>query len=194
VSEQQPKKTRGRPRATDAESIGSAAFELFLERGFTDTTMADIAAAAGISSPTLFRYFSSKSAILWSHYAENVASFERFLQRYGAEVPVVDAVFGAYRSMLLERPASLPLIKARVALVSREADEVGGMWAHYTTWSTSIAAFLAGRTGGGADDLENVVVSGALWSGLWGAIVTWALSDEELPDAVLERARVILTL
>jgi AcrR family transcriptional regulator len=192
VSETQ--KRRGRPRATDAESIGRIAFDLFLKRGFAETTMVDIAAAAGISSPTLFRYFASKSAILWNHYAENVASFERHLHSYGPEVAAVDAVFGAYRSMLGEQPGSLPLIKARVALVSREADEVGGMWDHYSKWTASIASFLATRSGGRADDLETMVLSGALWSGLWGAIVTWALGPDEQPDTVLGRAREILSL
>jgi hypothetical protein len=83
---------------------------------------------------------------------------------------------------------------ARVALVSREADEVGGMWDHFTKWSASIASFLADRTGGRATDLEAVVVSAAAWSGLWGAIVTWALSEDEQPDAVSERARRVLAL
>jgi hypothetical protein len=68
------------------------------------------------------------------------------------------------------------------------------MWDHYSKWTASIASFLAARSGGRTDDLETMVLSGALWSGLWGAIVTWALGPDEQPDAVLERAREILSL
>lgn len=37
-----------------------AAKELFLERGFDRTTMDDVAARAGVSKPTLYRYFADK--------------------------------------------------------------------------------------------------------------------------------------
>lgn len=37
---------------------------LFIERGFFGTTMADVAGAAGVSTPTLYAYFSSKTNLL----------------------------------------------------------------------------------------------------------------------------------
>lgn len=50
----------GRQPATSRAQIEHAAFELFEAKGFADTTVDDIAAAAGIGRRTSFRYFGSK--------------------------------------------------------------------------------------------------------------------------------------
>ena len=41
-----------------------AAAELFRERGFRETSLGDIGAAAGVSGPAIYRYFSSKGELL----------------------------------------------------------------------------------------------------------------------------------
>jgi AcrR family transcriptional regulator len=71
MSEMQPKSARpydssGR-RARAAEGrrrIASEAHDLFVRRGFAATTMADIAGAAQVSTPTVFAAFGSKAGLL----------------------------------------------------------------------------------------------------------------------------------
>jgi AcrR family transcriptional regulator len=46
------------------EAIMSAAVELFRERGFRETSLSDIGAAAGVSGPAIYRYFDSKGELL----------------------------------------------------------------------------------------------------------------------------------
>jgi len=62
----------GRPRVTSRATIAEAATELFLERGFADTTVADITQRAGVSRSSFFNYFTSKSAILWAGLDEGI--------------------------------------------------------------------------------------------------------------------------
>lgn len=59
--------------------IIDAATELFAERGYTHTTMRDIAATAGIALSVLYRQFSSKERLFSATLvAPFLASFERY--------------------------------------------------------------------------------------------------------------------
>ena len=42
----------------------AAATDLFRERGFRETSLGDIGAAAGVSGPAIYRYFGSKGELL----------------------------------------------------------------------------------------------------------------------------------
>lgn len=50
------------------DAILSAAFARFSEKGYSETTIPAIAAAAGISTANVYRYFPSKLAILYTLY------------------------------------------------------------------------------------------------------------------------------
>ncbi len=62
------RRTRGSPGQTKGErtreAIMGAAAQLFRERGFHETSLADIGAAAGVSGPAIYRYFRSKGELL----------------------------------------------------------------------------------------------------------------------------------
>ena len=51
-------------KAITRERLQRAALRLFAERGYDQTTVADIAAAAGVTSMTFFRYFGSKELVV----------------------------------------------------------------------------------------------------------------------------------
>lgn len=55
---------RDRKKARRRDEIIAAARDLFARQGIDATTMADIAAAAEVSAPTVFNYFGSKDGIL----------------------------------------------------------------------------------------------------------------------------------
>src|SRR5271168_4249626 len=46
------------------EAIMAAATDLFRERGFRETSLGDIGAAAGVSGPAIYRYFDGKGELL----------------------------------------------------------------------------------------------------------------------------------
>lgn len=55
---------RERQKEERRRAIVAAATALFARRGFTGTTLEEIAARAGVSVPTIFKYFASKQEIL----------------------------------------------------------------------------------------------------------------------------------
>jgi AcrR family transcriptional regulator len=67
---------RERKKQRTREQIIKGAFELFRERGFHDTTIADIAAAAEISPRTFFAYFPSKEAVVFHNFDSILASVQ----------------------------------------------------------------------------------------------------------------------
>jgi AcrR family transcriptional regulator len=62
----------GRPPASSRAVLEEAAGELFLERGFAATSVADVTQRAGVSRSTFFNYFETKSDLLWAAFDEGV--------------------------------------------------------------------------------------------------------------------------
>jgi AcrR family transcriptional regulator len=58
---EQPSAAEGSPRST---AIRLAALELFTQRGYAATSMADIGAAVGIRGPSLYKHVASKQQLL----------------------------------------------------------------------------------------------------------------------------------
>lgn len=53
------------------EAVSDAAIALFLERGFDKVSVAEVAAAAEISKPTLFRYFPAKEDLVLHRFSDH---------------------------------------------------------------------------------------------------------------------------
>jgi len=58
-------RSAGRPVTIDPDAVASLALRLFAENGYEQTSMEDIAGAAGIGRKSLYRYFSSKAELVW---------------------------------------------------------------------------------------------------------------------------------
>ncbi|MGB8943887.1 MAG: TetR/AcrR family transcriptional regulator [Streptomyces sp.] len=63
---------RERKRQRMYQAVSDAAIALFLEKGFEKVPVAEVAAAADISKPTLFRYFPAKEDLVLHRFADHV--------------------------------------------------------------------------------------------------------------------------
>jgi AcrR family transcriptional regulator len=85
----------GRPRASSRATIEEAAGELFLERGYAATSLADIARRAGVARATLFSYVSAKTDLLWLEVDDALDALEAALDRgEPVSVALAEAVDG----------------------------------------------------------------------------------------------------
>lgn len=62
---------RERKRQRMYQAVSDAAIALFLEKGFEKVPVAEVAAAAEISKPTLFRYFPTKEDLVLHRFADH---------------------------------------------------------------------------------------------------------------------------
>ncbi|WP_432104673.1 TetR/AcrR family transcriptional regulator [Streptomyces sp. bgisy091] len=62
---------RERKKQLTYQAVSDAAIAMFLERGFDKVSVAEVAAAADISKPTLFRYFPSKEDLVLHRFADH---------------------------------------------------------------------------------------------------------------------------
>ncbi len=81
--------------------IAQAAVRLFEKRGLSATTVEMIAAEAGISPRTFFRYFDTKESAAFPDHADRVADLERRLDaRLPSRAPISDLVEVSRRSAM----------------------------------------------------------------------------------------------
>jgi AcrR family transcriptional regulator len=140
---------RARKKEAVRGALEEAAFRLFDEHGFSETTVDQIADDADVSRSTFFRYFGSKEAVLFGSYEENGEILSRLiLQRPESETPLVAfenalvdfvAVPGvarapAYADRFQRILEATPVLKAKVAELTHN-------------WQARIAETLARRDG-----------------------------------------------
>jgi AcrR family transcriptional regulator len=84
-----PAGLRARKKARTHDAIAEAAISLFLTRGFDQVSINDVAAAAEVSKPTLFRYFPSKEDLVLHRFADHQGEAARVvLERPSSTGPV----------------------------------------------------------------------------------------------------------
>ncbi|MCP9211867.1 TetR/AcrR family transcriptional regulator [Streptomyces sp. NEAU-Y11] len=80
---------RERKKQRMYRTISETAISLFLQRGFDEVSVADVAAAAEVSKPTLFRYFASKEDLALHRFADHEDEAARVVRgRTAGEAPL----------------------------------------------------------------------------------------------------------
>lgn len=175
--------------------LEEAAGELFLERGYAATSVADITQRAGVARSTFFNYFPAKSDLLWAAFDERVDALRAALtadpgaRTDARETPTAgDVVAGALAALAADLPAE------HVALAFTQADTMGlgddlrlAAARRTADLGAALAAYAAGR---GVEPLH-ARVAGTAWAGaLVAAVEAWAHAGAgrtRLPD-LLDRA------
>jgi AcrR family transcriptional regulator len=98
-----------RDRATRAvrSEVSAVAMRLFLEQGFDKTTVDQIAAEAGLSRTSFFRYFATKEDVVLGHIEERGQQVLEALVARPAREPAWQALRQSF-TLLLEEVAASP--------------------------------------------------------------------------------------
>ncbi len=88
----QPAGLRERKKEKTRQALASAAMRLFAERGYEATTVADIAAAAEVSTRTFFAYFPSKEDVFFTGTRERLDLLRQAFAAHSAALPPLTAM------------------------------------------------------------------------------------------------------
>ncbi len=170
---------RQRKKAATRDRLRACALRLFREQGYEATTVEQVAAAAGMSHMTFFRYFPTKEDVVLSDgYDPLIAGF---IARTPADWPLIDRlratlvdglrqIYDAARDTLL---AQTTLIVTTPALRER-------LWANQMATQQLILDALGGQRDVRASFQDRVVVAACL-AAATTAILTW-VEHEGIPD------------
>jgi mycofactocin system transcriptional regulator len=164
---------RGRPPGTSARALELIALRLFTEQGFEETTVDQIATAAGVSRRTFFRYFDSKPGVLWGQFDTEVAAIRAMLAEMPADLPVMTAVRQAVIAANHYRAADVPELRARMNLIGSVPALAASAAVRYDAWERAISEFVARRAGQPADSLYPLAVGRATLAACRAAFDRW---------------------
>ncbi|MEJ3655350.1 TetR family transcriptional regulator [Actinomycetes bacterium KLBMP 9759] len=169
-------------KAATRQRVQEQALRLFLAQGYDATTVDQIAAAAGVSHMTFFRYFPTKESVVDTDDFDPM--LEALIRSRPAEedpltaigralVAALERILPTGRDALLERTR---LIMTTPALRARQADQQ-----HATR--VLLAEALAGRAGLAAATFRLEVLAAAALGALTTALGTWNDRNGE-PDLI----------
>jgi AcrR family transcriptional regulator len=151
---------RERNKQRTRAEIARAAQELFVRRGYSATTLPEIAEAAGVSTRTIFAYFPSKEDILFDH----VDQMKVALARAVAERPAGQDALETVREFILsaQPPDDDELGHRLHGCIESDATLRSHMRARIAQVEEAIAPAIADDLGTTADDPRTQLVVASL--------------------------------
>lgn len=156
----------------------AAAFRLFLERGYEQTTVDDIVALAGVGRRSFFRYFPSKEDVVFPDHERYLADMTAFLAAGGDEDEPVRRACDAARLVLrmyAENPAfSVQRYRITKRVPGLRAYELSVVW----RYERALAGYLRTRFARRRDGtLRADVIAAAVVAAHNNALRSWLRSD-----------------
>jgi AcrR family transcriptional regulator len=175
---------RERKKQTTRQALVDAAVELFTERGFDGTTVAQIAERADVSARTFFLHFASKEDVLTGGGAARVELVLGVLASPRPGESAVDVLARATHLVIDDHPPQeAQLAWLRLRLAAADPAFRAGMFRRRSDAEARYAAMLHEQFRGEVDELGATVTVAAVMESMYAAGLV-ALRREEPPEAV----------
>lgn len=186
------KRSRGRPAGTDPGAIERAAFRLFEEQGFDETTMEQIADSVGVGRRTLFRYFPSKNDIPWGQFDQSLRNFAEQLAAAPTDVPVFEAVHRCVVAFNDFDGEALPQHRTRMRLILETPTLQAHSALRYAAWRNVIVDYVADRLNVSPDALLPRMAGHVSLALAVSAYEQWLLEPETDLPSILRKEMSVL--
>jgi AcrR family transcriptional regulator len=150
---------RERKKRATRDALARAALELFVERGYDETTLAEIAEMAGVSTRTIFAYFPSKEDILFA----TMQTMRDALAQALADRPAgTDALTSLQEFILSSAHEKTELDHKLGQVIAADPTLSSHKRARIAEFQEVLAAAIADDLGVGPDDLRPQVAAASL--------------------------------
>lgn len=183
----------GRRPVTTHDELVAIAFDLFDRYGYDETTIDAIAAEAGIARRTFFRYYPSKTDIVWGDFAAELDRLRDALAGAGPDVGLMEAVCLAVVDLNRLPPRQAAQHRRRLSLILGVPTLLANSTLRFVQWRAVIAEFAAARLDQPADSLLPRVIAYSTLGATLAAYEQWLVDEhadlpELLSDALQELA------
>ena len=174
-----PSTSRERTR----QRLRHAGLELFERKGFESTTVAEVAAAAGVSEMTFFRHFATKPGLLFDDPYDDVIADAVAAQPQDLD-PLRRAAAGLRSAWTMVPEPEDGVVRRRVRVVASTPSLRGEMVRANAETERLVAEQLIVD---GVEPLRAKVAAAALLAAVTAALFEWSLGDDVgLGDAIEE--------
>ncbi|WP_035834247.1 TetR family transcriptional regulator [Jonesia quinghaiensis] len=188
MTEKIPQSIRERTRRLAQTELTTVAQDLFLERGYEKTTVDEIAAAAGMSKRTFFRYFSSKDDLV-------IGKYDLFGDRLAEALDARPADEPVWESLRRVFDITVDYVEDDYTRARNDAMELivrgsAQLNARYLEKMQRVQELLVGRVasrlpsvGASPIDPRPAAIVGAAFACMQAARLAWLESDQQQPFA-----------
>lgn len=157
------------------------ALDLFAAHGFAQTSVEQIAAGAGVSKRTFFRYFDSKAAVLWHDFDNEVEELRIAFAGVAGRKPLMSAIREVVVSVNRYRAEDVPELRTRMRLISSDPALEASAAVRYDAWERAVSDFAAARLGEPPDSLYPLAIGRTTLAACRAAYDVWlARADADL--------------
>ncbi|MFF3866016.1 TetR/AcrR family transcriptional regulator [Micromonospora sp. NPDC001898] len=187
----EPVGLRARKKVRTRDAIAGTAISLFLARGFDQVSVSDIAAAAEVSKPTLFRYFATKEDLVLHRFADHSGEAARVVHDRRPGITPIAALHRHFRAGLdrFEPVTGLndhPEVVAFHRLVFTTPSLAGRLLQYMLDDEAALAAILDPGIGGRLQAAQVIAVQRVLARTNWQKIADGRTAHDVQPEAVAE--------
>lgn len=167
--------------------IADTAFDLFVAQGYDDTTIEQIAAAAEVGTRTVYRYYSTKEALVVS-FVENglTAAMDAFLAQSDA-LPLAEALHAVVDSV----EHTIGTNSARLLALYEIFDKTTGLRAGLAdlcwSWRQRLAQEILRREDGAVDALFAALTAASTMNVIEVIVQTWTVNGGRVQIADIGR-------
>jgi TetR/AcrR family transcriptional regulator, regulator of mycofactocin system len=161
---------RQRKKDSSRQSIEDAAWELFAEQGYEETSVNDIAERANVAPRTFFRYFPTKEAVMYPQFDQLLRSVRDEFRKRPNDEPVITSLFESLQMLSVSLEGETSRARERMAMMKRSGQHPPGTEYFRARLAETTAELVLEREG----DSEEARMRARLASGVVSLLIDTA--------------------